>query len=524
MSGVAVVDNVDDAWQRLIGQEIRRTLLTTGIGVYLYDGLEHRFYMDAGCRQIFGIGDDEVFGTDTLARYIHPEDVETYRAGITAQMAGRGGDGSIDYRIVRADGSVRHISNRNHVLPGPDGAVIRITGVCIDVTAQREASEALRSTEVRMQHLADSVPGLYAWLDTSLVVRFLSSDYERLYGRRRHELVGQPLAQIIGAERMAARMPLYRQVLAGETVSYQETRRHEDGSEHFYTITYQPDFDERGRICGVISLAIDITERRTMERRLEQQARELARSNEDLEQFAYVASHDLKAPLRAVEVLVDWIREDLEGHDVGEVQQNLALLGQRTARLHRLLDDLLAYSRAGRKPGDVTEVDTRLLVEDIHTLLAPPETMQLIADPSLPVIHAHQAPLEQVLRNLVSNAIKHHPRPDGRIRVYAEDKGDHVLFSVEDDGAGIPPEFAERVFQMFQTLKPRDEVEGSGMGLAIVKRIVEWQGGRVWLHAGPDGRGTVFRFTWRKRANTAAGKAGKGDEDGHATDRTHLAG
>jgi signal transduction histidine kinase len=122
----------------------------------------------------------------------------------------------------------------------------------------------------------------------------------------------------------------------------------------------------------------------------------------------------------------------------------------------------------------------------------------MTADYSLPVLHAHHAPLEQVLRNLINNAIKHHPTGKGSIRVYAQDKVDEVMFAVEDDGAGIPQEFSEKIFQMFQTLKPRDEIEGSGMGLAIVKRIVELQGGRIWFHGGPGGCGTVFKFTWKK--------------------------
>jgi signal transduction histidine kinase len=170
-------------------------------------------------------------------------------------------------------------------------------------------------------------------------------------------------------------------------------------------------------------------------------------------------------------------------------------------------------------------VDTGQLVRDIAMLLSPPPGMRVEADASLPVIGAVSAPLEQVLRNLINNAIKHHPTRQGSVRVYAQEKDDEVLFAVEDDGGGIPQEFAEKVFQMFQTLAPRDEVEGSGMGLAIVKRIVEWQGGRIWFHGGPGGRGTVFKFTWKRAPRDGAVKSAsdKGDEsDGQ--DREYLAG
>jgi light-regulated signal transduction histidine kinase (bacteriophytochrome) len=237
-----------------------------------------------------------------------------------------------------------------------------------------------------------------------------------------------------------------------------------------------------------------------VEQTLEKKSAELKRSNLDLEQFAYVASHDLKAPLRAIEVLVEWLKDDLEGYAEGDVQENLSLLGQRTHRLAILLDDLLAYSRAGRKVGDVRSLNLKSFVEDVATLIAPPEGFRIIADESLDItIPAHHAPLETVLRNLMNNAIKHHPDPErGLIQISAKDQGHMITFGVADNGAGIPEEYSEKVFKMFQTLQPRDECEGSGMGLAIVKRIIDWQGGNIWFHAGPDGKGTVFKFSWNK--------------------------
>jgi signal transduction histidine kinase len=251
-------------------------------------------------------------------------------------------------------------------------------------------------------------------------------------------------------------------------------------------------------VQGIFSVAADITNRRQIELELESKQDELVRSNRDLEQFAYVASHDLKAPLRAIEVLVQWLREDLKDYEGGDVHENLGLLGQRTERLGRLLDDLLAYSRVGRKVGELVEVDSAELIRDMIELMGEPAGISIEAKGKLPTFITYAAPLEQVFRNLIGNAVKHHPGPTGKVSIACEEVEDHYLFSVTDDGAGIPPEYADRVFQMFQTLKPRDEVEGSGIGLAIVSRIVEWQGGRVWFDPGPEGRGTVFNFQWQR--------------------------
>jgi signal transduction histidine kinase len=305
------------------------------------------------------------------------------------------------------------------------------------------------------------------------------------------------MSEIIGPERFLQRQPHYERALAGEAVSYESTGAvgSEDG---YFRFSYRPSFDESGNVRGIFSMATDISARRRIELELEAKQAELLRSNKDLEQFAYVASHDLKAPLRAIELLVQWITEGLNGYDTNNVQENLGLLRKRTQRLNRLLDDLLAYSRAGRKVGAHRVTDTHALVLDVAQLLNAPPTISISIEGQLPKFGTHPAPLEQVLRNLVSNAIKHHPGPEGRVVISCQELSDHYIFAVEDDGEGIPPEFGDRIFEMFQTLKSRDQVEGSGMGLAIVNRIVQWQGGRVWFEPASGGRGTVFKFQWKK--------------------------
>ena len=502
---------------------LQATLTATGIGLYSYDPESGVFTVDDTCRKLFDIEPGAALSPEVMLSRIHPDDLPRYwaAAGESAQT----GSFACDYRVIHRDGSVHFVSGRGNVHAAGNSKRRRLLGVCVDVTARLALESELQATQARMQHLADGVPGLFAYLDRNYIVRFLSSEYDQWYGHSRTRHLNESITRVISPEAWLNRKPLYDRCLAGEVIQYEEARTMASGEQRFYAVTYQPDRNADGEVVGILSLAMNITERRAIERALEQKSEELERSNLDLEQFAYVASHDLKAPLRAIDILVEWLQEDLVEFDGGEVRQNLGLLKQRTARLHRLLDDLMAYSRAGRKPGEILEVDTRLLAADLFTLLVPPATMRMEASTSLPVIRAHQAPLEQVLRNLINNAIKHHPTKEGRVRVYAQDKGDELLFAVEDDGGGIPQEYAEKVFQMFQTLQPRDDIEGSGMGLAIVKRIVEWQGGRIWFHGGPGGCGTVFKFTWKKLPG-APGGAGKGEvtNECDGKNRTYLAG
>lgn len=479
-----------------ISPALQATLTATGIGLYSFDPETGVFVVDETCRKLFDIDPDVALSPEVMLCRIHSDDVPRYWAAAAESM--QTGSFSCDYRVIHRDGTVHFISGRGNVYTADDKQSRRLLGVCVDITARQALEAELQATQARMQHLADGVPGLFAYLDRNYIVRFLSSEYDLWYGYSRIRHLNASITDVICPEAWVKRQPLYDRCLAGEVIQYEEARTMANGEEHFYAVTYQPDHNAAGDVVGILSLAINITERRAIERALESKSDELERSNRDLEQFAYVASHDLKAPLRAIEILVDWLQEDLSTFEGGEVQQNLGLLKGRTGRLHRLLDDLMAYSRAGRKPGEIAEVDTRLLATDLFILLAPPATMRMEASASLPLICAHQAPLEQVLRNLINNAIKHHPTKQGYVRVYAQDKDDDILFAVEDDGTGIPQEYAEKVFQMFQTLQPRDEIEGSGMGLAIVKRIVELQGGRIWFHGGPGGAGTVFKFTWKK--------------------------
>jgi signal transduction histidine kinase len=236
----------------------------------------------------------------------------------------------------------------------------------------------------------------------------------------------------------------------------------------------------------------------TLEQRVAKRTAELERRNQELDQFAYVASHDLKAPLRGIDHLASWIIEDA-GEELSEPsKRHLATLRSRVKRMDSLLNDLLIYSRADRLDSRVVSVDTGALINDVIELLAPPENVTIVVQKDMPAIMTSRAPLELVFRNLIDNAIKHHHRPEGWIWISAREIDGYIEFSVADDGPGIAEKFHDRIFQMFQTLQPRDRVEGSGMGLAVVKKVVEGQGCKVWVDS-IEGSSSTFRFTWPKQ-------------------------
>ncbi len=231
---------------------------------------------------------------------------------------------------------------------------------------------------------------------------------------------------------------------------------------------------------------------------LNQHADELARSNEDLEQFAYIASHDLKAPLRGIDNLASWIEEDLGDRLVGETKEHMQLLRGRVRRLEALLTDLLNYSRARQVSSELGTVDLRDLITTTWEMLNTDARMTLDLDIRLDTetVETQVSALQQVLTNLFSNAVKHHDRDHGTVFLRVTESFGLYCFSVADDGPGIATDQRERAFKMFQTLRPRDEVEGSGMGLAIIRKLIDRIGGTIDVGDRAGGRGAEFCFSW----------------------------
>lgn len=233
---------------------------------------------------------------------------------------------------------------------------------------------------------------------------------------------------------------------------------------------------------------------------LESTNRALAIANDALEALNYSIAHDLRSPLRAIANLATWIHEDAASVLPSASQVHLSKLHNRVHRLERLIDDLLLYARIGKRVGTPESVATGVLINDVVELLDPPPGFTItVADP-MPTLYTPRAALELVFRNLIGNAIKHHRQPAiGQVAVTAQDLGDKIEFCVTDNGPGIDPQFHTRIFGLFQTLQPRDVIEGSGVGLALVKKSVEQIGGAVSVESA-EGAGATFRFIWPKQA------------------------
>lgn len=362
----------------------------------------------------------------------------------------------------------------------------------------KHSNANLASSEAFANLVVDTVPEGIVVVDANGLITRANERLEQLFGHTPHALIGKPIELLI-PERFRAHHPNLRNTYA-DAPSHRTMGKgrdlfavHINGSEFPVEVGLAP-LEIGGKQHVVVSIA-DISKRKDAEQIQIQYADQLKRINEELNNFAYAASHDLKSPLRGIDQLAIWLQEDSGDTLSANAGEHLRLMHSRIHRMERLLDDLLAYSRIGRSEHELVSVNTRVLVLEIFDLMASTKAIKLVVDDNLPTLQTRKVPLELVFRNLISNAIKHHHRPHGTIHISARQSANEVEFAVKDDGPGIPAEHQTRVFGMFQTLKPRDEVEGSGIGLALVKKAVEATGGKITLES-DEKNGCTFRFTW----------------------------
>jgi PAS domain S-box-containing protein len=332
-------------------------------------------------------------------------------------------------------------------------------------------------------------------------------------------------AQILSPEAAIAVEQNYRQCQdAQKIISYEECLP-VTGENSWWLTNLNPIVDHAGKVSRIIGTSLNITKRKQteqalallkdeLEERVQQRTTELEQANilllkttatlekrnQELDQFAYVTSHDLKAPLRAIANLSTWIEEDLADRLDENTRYNMNLLRSRVYRLENLINGLLAYSRVSRLKSEPQKVAVDEMLAEIIDLLDVPANFQIIIQGTMPTFTTAAVPLQQVFRNLISNAIQHSDCNQGKILISAQELTNCYEFTITDNGKGIDPQYHDRIFTIFQTLEAKGNTESTGIGLSIVKKAVESHGGKITVQS-EEGAGATFRFTWQKKLN-----------------------
>jgi two-component system, LuxR family, sensor kinase FixL len=372
--------------------------------------------------------------------------------------------------------------------------LIWAVGLAVSMTRYGLSSYTVQAAADR---ILATVPDVLLLLDTDGSVLTANEATADVLGFSPKELAGQSASRLFKPpgdfQALLSRLKLEHHLPGPESVVCAR-----DGRQVPVSITARTMPQADGTVRGSVWVLHDITAIRQAEELQAQMTREVAAANKELNDFAHVVSHDLKAPLRAIDTLAGWLGESCVDRLSAEEREQLDLLQGRVKRMHNLIEGVLQYSRAGRVREKQVEVSLSEMLPEVIDLLGPPAHIKVRIETPLPTISAERTRIEQVFQNLLSNAVKYNDKPEGLIRVGGIDDGEHWRFYVTDNGLGIEEKDFERIFQIFQTGKPRDQVESTGVGLAVVKRAVEMYGGRVWVES-KFGEGSTFSFTYPKQ-------------------------
>lgn len=445
--------------------------------------------------EVTGYTREELIGSDFSDYFIEPERA---RAGYKKVFL----EGYVrDYplAICNKSGKITEVLYNATVYRNEAGQIQGVFAAARDITERKIAEEKLRAASLYARRLIEASLDPLVTISADGKITDVNQATEDVTGYMREQLIGSDFSDYF-TEPEKARAG-YKQVFTeGFVKDYPLAIRHKDGkiTDVLYNATvYQ---NEEGEVQGVFAAARDITERIAMENELRQTLEKLKQSNAELEQFAYVASHDLQEPLRMVASYVQLLERRYKGKLDSDADEFIGYAVDGANRMRALIDDLLTYSRVGRlgKPFEPTNLEKTmdLVLQNLSASIA--DSGAIVTYDKLPVIVADGGQLVQVFQNLIGNAIKFHGKEPPRIHVSAKDKGTEYQFSVSDNGIGIDPQYFDHLFRIFQRLHTREEYPGSGIGLAICKKIVERHGGHIWIES-QVGKGSTVYFTLNKR-------------------------
>ena len=467
-----------DAWLKLAVQD-------SSAGLALQNTEGKFIEVNATFCQWLGFTNEEML--DLYAEdIVTKQDLSTIRKTLKKMLSGEISVAHQERQYKTKDGSYIWCMASSTVVRNEDDKIEFIASHIINIEQEKRLGIQLKDAQSFQKLITDNNPDLIYVKDAYSRLAFANPAFIKLFPNKKiNQMIDTTPNELYTQEEIDNIQTQSRKAFAEGKAEIIQKVKDPSGSPRILLNT-KTRFENAEGEPFILGVARDVTAQETLIAKLE-------KSNQDLDQFAYIASHDLKSPLNAIQKIAAWLEEDC--HDIlpQSSKEHLSLLKSRSQRMSRLLTDLLMYSRVGRYEYKDENVNLKDMTTDIFELLDAPETFT--CDGQDAELDVPRIPLEIILRNLVSNAIKHHDKSKGHIQVTYEQTPTSHMIQVSDDGPGIPPELHKKATEMFQTLKSRDQVEGSGMGLAMVKKIIEHYNGHLKINS--DGkRGTIVKVLW----------------------------
>jgi PAS domain S-box-containing protein len=492
-----------------VRESLRTTLASIGDAVISTDAAGRVVFVNPVAQSLLGLAEADVVGRqlDDVFRIVN----EFSRRQVESPVAQVLREGTIvalanHTILIATDGREIPIDDSGAPIRGQSGAIQGTVLVFRDVSARRRADQTSRLLASIVQSSDDAIFSK----DLNGIITSWNSGAERIFGYPPGEMIGKSIAVIFPPDRKDELPRIMQRIERGERIEhYQTVRQTRSGELLNVSLAIAPMQDPVGRITGASVISRDITEQVRAADRLARLNADLQRSNEvlaltnqDLERFAFIASHDLQEPLRMITAYSQLLIKSYPGQFGSEAGAFVANIVDGTTRMRDLLADLLAYTEIrGRHEEPLEVIDLNVVVEDVRQNLkaAIEESGAVLTSDRLPLLHAHRAHFQSLFQNLIGNAIKYRGSQPPRIHVSAQELDGKLRFTVSDNGIGIDPEYHQQIFEVFRRLHGR-KIPGTGVGLAICQRVVERYGGRIWVES-QAGKGATFLFTLPKIAD-----------------------
>ncbi|MFV8466131.1 PAS domain S-box protein [Flavobacterium sp. LB1P62] len=469
------------------------------IGSWKFDSVTNELIWSKGHYQIFDLEElpsDELF--KAYRSKIHPDDLSNLDNALEKTLT-TGSDLHYNHRILFSNGHLKYIVGVGKPYKNEKGEVVGIQGTIQDITDKTLAEQKIEEKAKEINDIKSALDeaAIVAITDQRGIFSYVNENFCAISKYSKEELLGHD-QQIIstGYHSIEFRRDVFGTIANGNVWKGEVMNRAKDGSFYWENTTIVPFLNEKGKPYQYIAISTDITQEKLAKENLNNALVDLEKKNKELDQYAYIVSHDLKAPLRAINNLSEWIVEDMP--EMPEtVRANFELLRGRIQRMENLINGVLEYSRIGRTKIEKETTDLKKMLHQIIDSVVPLEGFEVFMVDTIPVIETERILLQQVFSNLISNSVKYNDKSIGKIECLYEILPDFHQFTIKDNGPGIAEEYHKKVFEVFQTIEARDKKESTGIGLSIVKKIIEEKGGVIYIESAND-NGTSFIFTLPK--------------------------
>ncbi|EAR02320.1 PAS domain S-box protein [Maribacter sp. HTCC2170] len=399
-------------------------------------------------------------------------------------------------KIIVKDGSEKYVQINSSLIYNKERKPIAAQGIIRDVTHEMEINHLLAEQKRQLNIIIENSP-LSVVLTVDGKVIKANKTFTDLLGYSEAELKNISVKDISTPEENEKSIRLMELMNSGELDNFSIIKGYvrKDGTRLLAKTSVNAVKDDDGEVEYQVAMIEDITEQRNLELQKERLMKELEASNQGLQEYAHIVSHDLKSPLRSISALATWLSEDYEEVLDENGVFNLQQIQEKIAGMDKLIDGILKYSSIDQDSLENIPVDINTVINEIREIIFIPENVDVVIMNTLPVINADKTKIHQLFQNLMANAVVNIEREDGLVQISSKEYDDHWQFSIKDNGVGIPKEYHEKIFKIFQSIGSGGR--STGIGLSIVKKIIDLYEGRIWLESSV-GEGTTFYFTIKK--------------------------